>query len=201
VAPLSDPAVIDRLISLVDEGGDVALAAADALGTARLPPDRAAPLLRAFADAEPAVEARLCPALATNAAGVARLVKLLDDAAAPDQVRAAAAWAAGSAADARPALRRAATDPVPAVAANARAALASGGGPAGRAPSWTGVRLMAPDGTPWPSRWLAVAAADGTEVWTMTDGSGRARLSALPAAPLELRLVEGPLAVRPPPPR
>jgi hypothetical protein len=142
--------------------------------------------------------ARLCPALAGTQAGVARLVKLLEDADAPEQVRAAAAWAAAAAPDARPALRRAASDPVPAVAANARAALAAGARPGGRPLAWTGIRLLAPDGTPWPSRWLAVATADGTEVWTMTDGAGRARITSLPPGPLELRSVEGTLEIRPP---
>jgi hypothetical protein len=138
------------------------------------------------------VQARLCPALARLPAGVARLLRLLGDADTPDQVRAAAAWAAAGAPEAGPALRRAAADPVPAVAANARAALAVG---PQRPAGWAGVRLLAPDGTAWPSRWVAVATADGTEIWTMTDGAGRARLAALPTGPLELRLGDPGLAL------
>src|SRR5262249_9101649 len=74
-----DPRVVARRIALVDEGGALALAAADALGSARLPPGREAPLLRAFGDAEPAVKARLCPALAASEVGAARLLALLAD--------------------------------------------------------------------------------------------------------------------------
>jgi HEAT repeat protein len=194
--PLTNAAVVDRLLAFVDEGGPAALAAAEALAAARVPGDRAAPLVRAFGDAEPAVQARLCQALAGSPAGATRLARLLDDDAAPDQVRAAAAWAAGAAPEAREALRRAAADPVAAVASNARAALAAAGRRAAHPGSWAGVRLVGPDGVPWPSRWLVIAGADGTEIWTMTDATGRARATALPPGPLALRVADPALTAR-----
>jgi hypothetical protein len=192
--PLDDPAVIDHLITLLDEGGVVALAAADALGAARLPPGREAPLARAFGDAEPAVQARLCPALVSFEAGRARLGALLAERDLPEEVRAAAAWSV-PAPDGGDALRRATDDPAAAVAANARAALAAAARRARGA--WVGLRLAAPDGTPWPGRWVVVTAGDGTAIWTMTDSTGRARLGHLPPGPYEMRLPDSELRVTP----
>jgi HEAT repeat protein len=197
-----EAAVVDRLIALVDDGGDVALAAADALAAApRLPPQRREALARAFGDAEAAVKARLCPALASLPGGDARLLALLADPEQPEQVRAAAAWAARRllAAAATPApgaaeaLRRASGDPIAPVAANARAALATAGSAAPRA--WAALRLQAPDGTAWPGRWVALTAADGTTIWAMTDPAGTVRVPDLPPGAVEARVADPMLRV------
>jgi HEAT repeat protein len=193
-----EAAAVDRLIAMVDEGGGLALAAADALAAApRLPGQRGEALVRAFGDAEAPVKARLCPALASLPGGDARLLALLADPEQPEQVRAAAAWSARrliGAAGVPDGLQKATRDPVAPVAANARAALAAAGvGPRG----WAAVRLVAPDGTAWPGRWVALTATDGTTVWAMSDPAGAVRVLDLPPGALEARVADPALRLEP----
>jgi HEAT repeat protein len=182
-APLADPGVVAALLRDVAGGGDGAAYAADALG--RAAPARAseAALCEAFARAEPAVRARLAPALARFGSGGEVLTRTLADVSEAASVRAAAAWALAGVADAGGALRAAGLTPEPAVSANARAALAASG--RGRSAA---VALSSAGGEPWAGRWVTLSAGDGPPVWVMTDARGRARVSGLPDGPLALRL-------------
>jgi HEAT repeat protein len=215
--PLAYAPAIDLLVGQLGDGGDAAEAAADALGTARLPGGRAAAVLRAFEDAEPSVRARLCGALAALAEGraardndgpaaAARLARAIGDPAELPDVRAAAAWAAGRAwrlpgADGAlaEALRRAAFAADPALAANARAALTpvdvdlKGA----RRRAWAGVRLLDADGAPIARRWVVLAAREGTGVWAKTGVAGTARVSGLPPGPYDVMLGDRDLVLRP----
>ena len=210
-APLSDAGAIDFLFAVLADGGTNAEDAADALGEARLLPARRETLLRLFdGGAEPGVRARLCAALAApgDAAGPSRerLARAIaDEREAPD-VRAAAAWAAGRAlgpGDARAgteALRRAleaaARGGDPAVAANARAALAVTEGAArARRDQWTAARVTG-GGAPIVRRWITVTAVDGTTIWVETGLDGRARAGGLPPGPYAVRLAEPGLEAR-----
>ncbi len=124
---LNNSAVVDRAISLLAAGGASALAAADLLATPGSPTREVAALARAFADAEPAVRARLCAAIARTPHGGGWLAALIASPSEPLQVRAAAAWAARGLSEARAALEIAARGPEGPLAANARAALAGAG--------------------------------------------------------------------------
>ncbi len=92
--PLADQAVVDRAIALLEEGGPTAMGAADALASARFSDGEVAALARAFADAGPALRARLCVAIARTPRGGEWLASLIASPAEPLQVRAAAAWGA-----------------------------------------------------------------------------------------------------------
>jgi HEAT repeat protein len=184
-APLADEAVIDMLLRDVAEGGELALSAAEALGRARLPRAAETKVVVVYARAEDAVRARLAPALASFAPGVTALERALADATVAPSVRAAAAWALGGEETARGALKGATASREPAVAANARAALAV---PTRAGPRWSAVRLTSADGEIWPGRWVTVTAAEGTPIWVLTDLRGRARIAGLPEGPLALRL-------------
>src|SRR5581483_12298440 len=72
---------VDFLIGVLGEGGAGAEAAAEALGAARPPALRQAPILRAFDEAEPGVRARLAAALAASgdAAALTRLGRAIGD--------------------------------------------------------------------------------------------------------------------------
>ncbi len=203
--PLEDRTVIARLVAALGDGGAVALAAADALATARIPDGDVGALARAFVAGPPELRARLCPALAGTSRGgpwLAALVTARDEAV---SVRAAAAWAARALPATRDALRAVSAgpddadgglgdpgggpdDPGGTIAANARAALAVRD--RRTATTWTEVRLRAPDGTPWAARWVAVTPARGGAVWALTDSTGVARLGGLPEGPLTLRTAE-----------
>jgi HEAT repeat protein len=167
------PPVVEALLRDLGADGELACAAADALGAATLTASQGASLGVAFAHAEAVVKARLAPALAQVPGGSGQLLGELRDPAAALPVRAAAAWALASVPDARGALRAAASAPAEALAANARAALGAARGKA-RERSWTAVRLTTPDGNPWPARWVTMTAPGRAPVWTMTDLSGRA---------------------------
>jgi HEAT repeat protein len=212
--PLTDGAAVDLLIGLLADGGANAEAAADALGVARLPADRATAILRAFADAEPSVRPRLCAALAALAGGVGsgRLVRALDDEKEAGEVRAAAAWAAVGAAAAtgrdgqslRAALQRAAGADEPPLAINARAALAAlamreaatAGARGQRRDHWAAIRLTAPGGAPRPRQWVALTAADGTAIWIRTGVDARARIAGMPPGPYQVELMDQSLVAR-----
>ena len=175
---LTSRAVVERLVAMMSEGGPGALSAADALGTARLSDGQASALARAFADAAPAVRARLCAAIARAPRGARWLASLISD---PDEslpVRAAAAWCARDLPDARAALEAAARGPEGPLTANARAALAVGPG-AGN--GWRTIRLRAPDGAPLGGRWVTLDGG-GIMVAAMTDEIGVARIGGLSEA-------------------
>lgn len=187
--PYPDPNLPLQLIDSLGGDGALPIAAADALATSAIPPTARASLARRFADAAPAVRARLCEAIARMSEGAGWLAALLR---APDEtveVRAAAAWAARGLDDhaVRDALAAAARDEAPAVAANARAALAAGS--ARRRSSiepWTAARLHAPDDTPVAGRWVAISAGTGGQVWVMSDDAGSVRVFGLPPGPAAL---------------
>jgi HEAT repeat protein len=194
-APLSDGGLIDRLIGALDGGGEAALGAAEALGSVRLDAEKEAALVRSYAGAEDVVKARLAPALVHVRSGATLLIAEIEAPGISDQVRAAAAWAAAALPEAAPALRRAIAGPSPAVAANAGAALARIAAPARpgaglRRTSSAAARLLAADASPCAPRWVAFVDAEGTRVWTMTDATGRARVTGLGEAPVTLRLEE-----------
>ena len=211
--PLEDGPLVDLLIGALAQGAPEAEAAADALASARGVRGREAAILRAFDAAEPDVRPRLCGAVAAlaGAAGRDRLMALVADAGEPPAVRAAAAWAlpharelrrddlAGAAA-LRFTLTRAGTATEPALAANARAALAAGASAAGGKTeahaAWAAVRLVGADGAPLAHQWLTLTAADGTTVWTQSGLDGVARLQALPPGPYQVRLMNPTLALR-----
>jgi HEAT repeat protein len=176
--PLVNRAAIDRAIVLLAAGGTGALAAADALATARFSDGQAAALARAFSDAESAVRERLCAAIARAPHGGAWLASLIAASTEPLPIRAAAAWSARDLPEARAALEAAARATDEPLAANARAALAGGGrGGAG----WTAIRLQATDGTPIVGRWVTLAGS-GVAVQAMTDETGVARVAGLAGA-------------------
>jgi HEAT repeat protein len=187
--PIDNRAVVDRLLQLVMGGGPAAAAAADVLAVARLTDAQAAALARAFTASAATVRARLCRALARGPHGGESLAALIGASDQPPEVRAAAAWAARDAREARSALELAAHGPDGPLAHNARAALAAGG--QARA-AWTAIRVRATDGTPLVGRWLTLTAG-AVEVDARTDDTGVARLDGLPpgaiwsAAGLSLR--------------
>jgi hypothetical protein len=176
--PLVNRAVVERATALLAAGGASALAAADLLATARLSDREAAALARAFADAEPAVRAHLCAAIARTRAGADWLASLIAAASEPLQVRAAAAWCARGLPDARSALQLAARSLEGPLATNARAALTGGAGSeaGGRA-----IRLRAPDGAPLAGRWVTLVSG-GLVVFAMTDETGVARVDGVSSA-------------------
>jgi HEAT repeat protein len=178
---ISDRTIIDQLLAAVADGGLAALAAADTLAAARVPSGAVAALARAFADAERAVRARLCPAIASTPDGGAWLATLILSSDQAPEVRAAAAWAARGGTEARAALESATHDVDAAVAANARAALSAGAARTGT--GWTAVRLRATDDLPLVGRWVTMANGQGPAVEAMTDSFGVARVSGLPPTP------------------
>jgi HEAT repeat protein len=188
-APLTGRPTIDALIATVAEGGVAALAAADALATARLPGDALPALARVFADAEPMVRDRLCPALAATPDGDLWLAAVLADPHEPADVRAAAAWAAHGLARARPALVAAAQDEGGdgAVADNARTALTF----SARSATFVGARVRGPDGEPEIGRWVSIGVAGGPSVRALTDSLGVARVVGLPDGPPVLQMIAG----------
>jgi HEAT repeat protein len=191
--PFTDGELVRQLIDALPGEGPLPLAAADALASGVLPGESQALLAGRFAAADPAVRARLCEAIGKMPDGgdwLAALMRARDETAA---VRAAAAWAARGLDDrgARDALTVAAADDDPAVAANARAALAAGsGGRRSKADGWAGARLRAPDGTPAAGRWVEVSAAKAGPIWAVTDDAGGVRVFGLPPGPVTLRAPE-----------
>ncbi len=92
--PIDDPALVRHLVSMLDEGGPMALAAADALSVARVPGGERPTIAKGFAAAEPSVAARLCPTIARLSEGDEWLAAVIDDGGEPEEIRAAAIWAA-----------------------------------------------------------------------------------------------------------
>ncbi len=176
--PLADHAVIARALALLATGGADACAAANLLSTARLSDGEEAALAGAFADAAPAVRARLCAAIARTRHGGGWLASLIASAAEPPEVRAAAAWSARGLAEVRPALVVAARGPEGPLATNARAALVSG---VARDFGTRTLRLRAPDGTPLASRWVTLEGG-GVSVAVLTDETGVARVAGFSGA-------------------
>ena len=176
--PLVNRAVVERATALLAVGGATALAAADLLATARLSDGEVAPLARAFADAEAAVRARLCAAIAHTRGGGGWLASLISSSSQPLEVRAAAAWCSRGLPDARSALEVAAGSPEGPLATNARAALAGG---AGRDGGTRAIRLRAPDGGPLAGRWVTLEG-EGLAVAARTDETGVARIDGFSGA-------------------
>jgi hypothetical protein len=187
-APLVDETVIAALLRDAGEGGDPALAAAEALGSARLSREDQKKLVVLYARAEDIVRARLASALASFAEGADMLASGLGDAGAAPSVRAASAWALAGHAGAREALRLAASAPEQPIAANARAALAAAHEDVRRRARWSAVALTSADGGSAAGLWVTVTAGDGAPVWALTDSHGRARVAALPEGNLSVRI-------------
>ena len=188
----SDAGLVSQLIDALAGEGPLPIAAADALGAGAIPADARGAFSRRFAEASPAVRARLCGAVAAMPDGANWLAALLR---APDEspeVRAAAAWAARGLddGDLRDALEAAGADDASPVAANARAALAAMRDRRSRQESWVGARLRARDGTPIAGRWVTVSFAGAGEVWAVTDDAGGVRLLGPSAGAILLRVPE-----------
>lgn len=191
--PIADRATVERLLAMVWEGEPAALAAADALGSVRWNGDLTARLRRAFTEAEPAVQARLCRAISETKDGVRWLVAIVRAGDQPVVVRAAAAWAARGDAAARPALeaifRASATSAANRpLLENIRAALESGER-ASSGTTWTAARLVDAAQKPLAGRWVVATGPTGAPVWAMTDPTGAIRLYGIPGA-LSLRIAD-----------
>jgi HEAT repeat protein len=189
--PFSDSGLLQQLIDALAGEGPLPIASAEALATSPLPAEAHAAVARRFADASPAVRARLCDAIARLPEGgpwLAALIRARDEV---TEVRAAAAWAARGLddGDARDALAAAARDDVGPVAANARAALAlASAGRRAKAETWVGTRLRARDGTPVAGRWVTFNVTNAGDVWAVTDDAGGVRLLGPPAGAVRLRV-------------
>jgi len=186
---IEDNALVRRLLSMLDEGGAIALAAADALSVARVPGGEGPTLARTFAAAEPSVAARLCATIARLPEGDEWLAGVIADGHQPEEIRAAAIWAARDLDRPRSAIEAAArgTDRL---AVNARAARAKHSADA-RAAS-TRIIVRTSQGTPAVGRWVAFYASPGDfELWAKTDVTGAVSVEGLPARPLTLRLDGG----------
>ncbi len=216
--PITDGALVERLVAGLAREPAEAEAAAGALALARGIHGREAAVLRAFDVAPPDVRPQICGAVATlgGSAGRDRLLAIVGDTNESPATRAAAAWAlpgvpdlhsddlAGAAA-LRFALTRASTSDDAAVAANAHAALAvlapetTPAGARRNEPhtAWAGVRFSAPDGAVLPHAWLSLTAADGTTVWAQSGLDGVVRIGGLPPGPYQVRLADRTLALMP----
>jgi len=176
--PFTDETLVLQLVDALAGPGPLAIAAADALAAGPIPEGGRAAFARRFADAQPAVRARLCDAIARlpeGGAWLAALVRAHDE---TTEVRAAAAWAARGFddGDVRDALEAATRDDAAPVAANARAARAAAARSRSPQDGWFAARLRARDGTPIGGRWVAVSFANAGDVWAVTDDSGGVRL-------------------------
>jgi HEAT repeat protein len=188
-------AAIELLAAELAHGGVGAELAADAL-TGAAPAvgvdDRALRLIWQAAAAP--VRARLCAALASSPDGRLGLARVLLYPRESGEVQAAAAWALAGTRD--PALRRAldwaSNSAHPAVAANARAALAATARPRGAS---LRLRLLGATEAPVEGRWM-IAHLPAGPVWFRTGGLGQARLPHAGAAPLRLEPGEPDLRLR-----
>lgn len=184
-APLADRALVARLLSEVGADSERALAAAGALAVARLGDDDQAPLAQAAQQAEPAVRARLCEAIARLPEGGAWLQAWMSPRE-PAEVRAAAAWAARRRPELGDTLRALAAGPDEPVATDARAALGAAG-TAGQAPY--AARLVDPQGTPIAGRWVTFRAGQ-LSVVLRSDGRGGLLAAGLPEGAVTVSLVD-----------
>jgi HEAT repeat protein len=186
--PLAEHATVERLLAMLGDGSAAALAAADALAHARWSNDTVASLHRAFAEAETAVQARLCAAIAGTDGGGRWLAALVAAESQPIELRAAAAWAARGNDDAQPALRalaqRTADEDTRPLVENARAARA-----ADRRQAWgaTSARLVDTAGTPIAGRWVSLGTPTGGAIWTRSDPTGGVRVDGLGGAAVTLQ--------------
>lgn len=180
--PITDRAIVRRLLNELAGDPAGALAAADALAAARLTDQDGVPMARAARDGEPALRARLCGAVSRLSDGSGWLAAWMAPTQ-PPEVRAAAAWAARAHPELAEVLRGLAGASEAPVAANARAALAWSRQPAS-GPS-IGARLVDTDGTPLAARWTTVRAG-GVSVAARSDGSGGIRVDGLPPGPVAL---------------
>jgi hypothetical protein len=191
-------AAVELLAAELTRGGVGAELAAEAL-------TGAAPAVRvddhqlrlAWQTASDAVKARLCPALASSADGRTALARLLLHPGASGEVQAAAAWALAGVRE--PGLRRAmewaSGSTHPAVAANARAALAV---PPGARDRTGPVRLRLVDNleAAQAGRWLIAHLPPGP-VWFRTGGLGQARLPHPGSGSVKVEPAEPELGLRP----
>jgi hypothetical protein len=177
------------LVTSLERGGAEAELAATALSSAGPDVVEAAPaqleasLRRAWESSTPALRARLCAALVRRPALAGLLPAALLDGREDAGVQAAAAWALAGhhrTAGARTALEHARGSTHPAVAANARAALAAVADEPRGAPIL--LQLASPDGGPHDgSPWLVVEAS-GLTVWVRGGPLGQVTLP-WPGAP------------------
>ena len=183
--PIADRALLARLAADVGADPERGLAAAGALAVARLGEDEQVLLAHAAQQAEPAVRARLCEAIARLPDGAAWLQAWMSPAQ-PAEVRAAAAWASRGRRDLADSLRALAAQPEGPIARNARAALAAQG--SGR-PASCAARLVDPDGTPMAGRWVTLRAGV-VSIAVRSDGRGGVRAAGLPEGPVTLSLAD-----------
>jgi len=94
VTPLGDERLVAELVAALANSDQVALEAADALAVARIPDGALAALARAFEAAEPALRARLGPAIAHTPDAEGWLAAIAESSAEPEVVRTAVAAAA-----------------------------------------------------------------------------------------------------------
>jgi HEAT repeat protein len=174
--------------------GATAELAADVLAAAGTASLTSAPALRmAFEAASPSVRARLCPPMALLPDGAARLIETLVRPGEQPEVQAAAAWALAGSADpsARAGLAHAARNLHPAVAANARAALAQ---PRGAAGGVLHLRLVSPAGAPEPGHWVLIEATTpagpALAVWARSGTLGQLAARLPGARSVSVRLPE-----------
>ena len=157
--------------------------AAQALGAWPLPRRHAGLVLDAFDRAPAAVRALLAPALASaGAAGRTRLRHALTDPQEEDEVKVGAAWALAGGADpaARAALGSAARSLHPALADNARAALAMAA--QRRTSVWAAIRLTGSGSEDrLPGLWVRFQVEGVGKVWVRSGPQGLARISGVPA--------------------
>ena len=183
----SGPTAVEFLLGELMRGGAAAELAAEALTVmpVNLADDR--PMRLALQTATGPVRARLCPAAASSADGRRGLAQLLVHPRESGEVQAAAAWALAGVRDpvVRSALEWASRSSHPAVAANARTALALL--TASPAPSSAPLRLRLLDesGGPAAGRWL-IAHLPGGPVWIRTGTLGQARLPRAGAASVRI---------------
>ena len=191
-------AAIELLTAELARGGVGAELAADALtGAAPVGRVDGRSLRLIWQAAAPPVRARLCEALASSPDGRLALARALLHPRESGEVQAAAAWALAGTRE--PALRRvlewASNLSHPAVAANARAALALPLAARGRGASLR-LRLVDEAQAPQGGHWMIAHLPVGP-VWFHTGGLGQARLPHAGAGPLRVEPVEPDLRLRP----
>ncbi len=145
----------------------------------------------------PSVRSRLCALAAGSEAGRLTLARWLAHPRESPEVQAAAAWALAGVREpvARNTLRWAAASTHPAVAANARAALARPLGSGPRASAAMRIRLTDDAGAPEAGRWI-IAHLPAGPVWIRSGTLGQARLPGAGPAPVRLQPADSELVLR-----
>jgi cellulose synthase operon protein C len=187
-APPSAPAAIEFLVGELMRGGAAAELAAEALTVVPIARADDRPVRLALRTGTASVRARLCAGAASSEDGRRLLVQLLVHPRQSGEVQAAAAWALAGVRHAvvRRALDWASRSSHPAVAANARAALAmaiSDRRPQASPP--LRLRLVDGSGSPAAGRWLIAHLKEGP-VWIRSGTFGQARLSRAGDAPVRV---------------